>query len=82
MDIDGMLISPGLETLISMTPVKFSTTETVLQRLDPEERSCYKGTEVDLKYVNEYYGFTYGTKNCMSNYALYQVAYCSKCIVK
>ena len=30
-----MLISPGLETLISMTPVKFSTTETVLQRLDP-----------------------------------------------
>ena len=74
MDIDGMLISPGLETLIAMSPVKISTTETVLQRLDPEERSCYKGTEVELEYLNESYGFTYGTKNCMHNYALYQVA--------
>ena len=42
MDIAGMLIRPGVETLISMSPVKFYTTKDALQSLNPEERSCYK----------------------------------------
>ena len=42
MDIGGTAIRPGVETLISMSPVKFYTTPIAVQRLDPEERSCYE----------------------------------------
>ena len=60
-----MYIRPGHETLVSIIGEKTITTDTALQRFDPESRDCYDENEFNLKHFRNKTGHRYSIDNCL-----------------
>ena len=58
-------IAPGTENQIAVTPTVTHTTDSALNRFNPEERDCYKEDEISLKYLPRSNGYRYGIGNCL-----------------
>jgi hypothetical protein len=63
----------GTDSLASITPVVFNTTENVIERFTPLERGCYINEEFRLKILNMEDGFRYSIKNCLYSSAIEKI---------
>ena len=55
--LTGFYISPGAETLVSMSAVSYNVTETAFFDFSPEERNCYTNEEFQPLHLNRTRGY-------------------------
>ncbi len=63
----------GTDSLASITPVVFNTTDKVIERFSPLERGCYIDNEFQLKILTMEDGYRYSIKNCLYSSAIEKI---------
>ena len=56
-DLLGFYISPGAETLVSISAVSYNVTETAFNEFPPNDRNCYTNEEFQAPHLNKKNGF-------------------------
>ena len=64
-NINGLIVAPGFETLISFGVTKTYITKAAKEHLSPDQRGCYDPSEINLTYHKPENGYKYGMTHCL-----------------